>query len=440
MATSSYGLLGALQRAQAGTLDCSSDYRALVCVFLDGGADSYNMVVPMASGTGNPSTDYDTYLQSRSNMAEAQGSLLSVGDGTFGLNPAFSALQPLYQSGNMAVVPNVGSLIEPVTKAQWEAGSVSLPPQLFSHSDQQIQWQTAHADSLLNQGWCGRVADLMHATCNGGSSLSMNISVVGSNVLQVGDSSVPYSIGTNGPIGLGLGYDPLDERRAVVEALMASNSHLFESEYGAVKQRALDNFDLINASLTNLGDLETAFPQFGTTPSSLGRQLRIVAAMIAIRTALGANRQTFVVRIGGWDTHDNQIADLPARMQDLSDSMAAFYDATAQSPDINSSEVTTFSFSEFSRTLNSNGNGTDHGWGGHQIVLGDAVSGGQIYGPMPDLTIDGPEDTGRGRIIPTMSVEQYVAPLAGWFGVPSGDLGTVFPNLGNFPAPPSFML
>jgi uncharacterized protein (DUF1501 family) len=449
VASSSYGMLGALQRAHAGTLNCTSDYRAMVSIILAGGADSYDMIIPRVAGTGNPATDYNTYAASRQNMAQAQGSLLSIGDGTFGLHPNFSGLRSLCQNGRAAVLGNVGTMIEPVSKVAFENESVQLPPHLFSHNDQQTQWQTAHADSQNNTGWFGRVADLMHGSCNGGTSLSMNLSVIGSNTLQVGQSSVPYGIGADGPIGVSLGWDPDDDRRSVVEALLNTGDHLFASEYGAVKQRGLDNYDLISTALEGLGNLNDAFPQFGddriTPINYLSRQLRIVAAMIAIRETLGANRQTFAVLVGGWDTHDNQLIDLPGLISTVDQSVSAFYNTTVQRPDIDSSEVTTFTYSEFGRTLNSNGNGTDHGWGGHHFVIGDSINavgggyGGGIYGPMPDLTLEGPQDTGRGRIIPTLSVEQYAAPIASWFGVPASDLDTVFPNLGNFDSPPSFM-
>ncbi len=428
-----FGTLGVLQRAQAASLASKGGgYKALVCILLEGGADSYNFLVPRMTGTGNPATDYDVYAQTRQNMAvgydEASGtwspaSILPLNGSDFGLNPMLPGLQGLFNSDRMAGVLNVGSLVEPANKAQIQAGTVALPPQLFSHSDQSIQWQTAHADSVVNRGWFGKVADLL-SVLNSSPSPSMNISVADSNLLQVGETVFPYAISTGGPIGLETGWDPNGDRLATVEALMDNAQNLFESEHAAVKRRAQDNYDLIFGALEALPALATPFPS-----TYLGDQLHIVARMIGIRAALGASRQTFVVRLWGWDTHDNQAADLPGLLAELDGALPAFYDATVELGV--AADVTTFTQTEFSRTLNSNGNGTDHGWGGHQLVVGDAVAGGQLYGTPPDLTLDGPDDLDRGRIVPAYSVEQYAATLSSWFGVQASDLATVFPNIGN---------
>ena len=441
VAGSLIGTAGFLQRAQAATLQSkgAGGYKALVCVILDGGADSYNMFLPRVPGTLNPATDYDVYAQTRQNMAIGYNeqsntwdpsSILSLNNSDMGFNPVMSGLRGLYDSGRLAVVPNVGSLIEPATKSQIEIGSVQLPPQLFSHSDQSVQWQKAYSNSVENRGWFGRVGDLL-SSLNSSPSPSMNISVIGSNVLQVGETVVPYSISTNGPIGLETGWDPNGDKLATIEALMATADNIFGSEHSVVKQRAQDNFDLIDGALQALPPLNTVFPN-----TWLGDQLHIVARMIAIRSALGASRQTFVVSSGGWDTHDDQLGALPGLIQELDEAITAFYNATVElnSPgqtDV-SGNVTTFTQTEFSRTLNSNGNGTDHGWGGNQFVVGDSVNGGQIYGNLPDLTLEGPDDIDRGRIIPSIAVEQYAATLSTWFGVQSGDLNTVYPNLANF--------
>lgn len=450
---SALGTMGFLQRAQALTQQQKgfNDYRALVCVLLDGGADTYNMLLPRLQGTGNPATDYNTYSASRQNMAvgydEASNtwspaSILPLNPstvdpaGAMGLNPAMTGLQGLYNSNRLAVVSNLGSLVEPASKSQIETGGVQLPPQLFSHSDQQLQWQKAYAENVTNRGWFGRVADLV-APFNTNQSPSMNISVVGNNLLQVGNNVVPYSISTDGPIGIQTGWDPNGDRLATVEALMANAGDLFGGEYALVKQRAQDNFDLIDAALGALGDDDALFgAQVAAgfpTDSYFFDQLKIVARMIAIRGSLGVERQTFVVDLGGWDTHDSQQADLPLLIQELDAGLAAF-DAALTAIGVGD-QVTTFTQSEFSRTLNSNGNGTDHGWGTHQFVMGGAVQGGQIYGTLPDLTIDGPDDIDRGRIIPSLAVDQYAATLARWFGVADGDLDTVFPNLTNFSSP-----
>ncbi len=445
---STLGTLGLLQRAQAATLSQKgfNDYRALVCIALGGGADTYNMLVPSANSS-NPATDYGTYAETRQNMAVGYdadagtwnpSSILPLNGTSMGLNPAFSGLQGLYNSGDLAIVSNVGSLIEPVTKAQIEVGNVSLPPQLFSHSDQYIQWERAYADSQQNRGWFGRVADLLTSS-NTAQSPSMNISVIGSNLLQVGNVVQPYSISTSGPLGLQTGWDPDGEKLAVIESIMGTSDNLFATEYSQIKERAQDNYDLIYDALYQTDETEAdadvrvfgqALVDSFPVDNWLWSQLKIVARMIDIRNVLQVERQTFVVELGGWDTHDNQNADLPDLLNQLDEAMTAFNAALNHLSMSNS--VTTFTQSEFSRTLNSNGNGTDHGWGSHQLVMGGAVLGGQIYGELPNLVLDGPQDIDRGRIIPTLAVEQYAATLSRWFGVPSGDLTTVFPNLGNF--------
>ncbi|MEM9533388.1 MAG: DUF1501 domain-containing protein [Pseudomonadota bacterium] len=440
---SALGTLGLLQRAQAAaTQKGFSDYRALVCVRLDGGMDSYNMLLPRLTGTGNPATDYNVYTETRSNMSvgydDASGtfnpsSILTLNNTDMGFSPEMPGVRGLYQSGDVALVSNVGTMIEPVTKAQIEAGGAALPAQLFSHSDQSIQWSKAWSDSQLNRGWFGRVADLI-SPLNTFQSPSMNVSVVGSNLLQVGNLVQPYSISTDGPIGIQTGWDPNGDRLTAVESIIATSSNLFAQEYSRVKERAQDNYDLIAGALEALGTDEELFgaavANSFPTESFFFDQLRIVARMIAVRNSLQVERQTFVVELGGFDTHDAQLANLPALMQELDTGLTAF-NAAIDALGVHNN-VTTFTQTEFSRTLNSNGNGTDHGWGGHQIVMGGAVNGGQIFGQLPDLTLDGPEDIDRGRIIPALSVEQYAATLASWFGVTNGDMDTVFPNLGNF--------
>lgn len=418
--------LGPLASAQA-----FSDYRALVCVFLFGGNDSFNNVVPSSDA------EYSVYAQSRQNMAVPQGVLLPItplnSDGaTYGLHPAMGEMRDLFESGRMAVIANVGPMIEPVTKASYEAGSVALPPQLFSHNDQQRHWQaTDRIGELKKTGWAGRMADLL-ASANSNQDLSMNITTFGHNLWQVGDPALPYSVSTQGAVtlnGLSSGSNRQNRRRQAFEFLLNKNhAHLFEEEYARIQSRGMGLADTINSALASLPALRTVFPA-----GNLASQLQIVARLIAIRDELGVSRQVFFVGTGGYDTHDDQETRQPVLLQTLSQSLSAFYTALTDELSVGPN-VTTFTMSDFGRTLTSNGDGTDHAWGGHQFVIGDAVIGQDIYGTMPDLAIGGPDDTRGGRTIPTISVDQYGATLGRWFGASESELDQIFPNLVNFPA------
>lgn len=407
-----------------------SDYKALVCVFLFGGNDSFNNVVPSSNA------EYNVYAQSRQNLAIPQSVLLPVNpvtpDGaSYGFHPAMTEMRDLFESGHLAVIANVGPLIEPVTKESYEAQSVGLPPQLFSHNDQQQQWQAAdQLDQLEKTGWAGRMADLL-ASANANRDLSMNITTFGHNLWQVGDVVIPYSVGTQGAVtlsGLFGGSNRQMRRRQAFEFLLnKTHEHVFEEEYARIQSRGMGLADSINTALANLPALSTVFP-----PGNLASQLQMVARLIGIRNDLGVSRQVFFVGTGGYDTHDDQEQRQPVLLQTLSQALSAFYSALSELSV--GSSVTTFTMSDFGRTLTSNGDGTDHAWGSHQFVMGDAVTGRDIYGTMPSLAIGGPDDTRGGRIIPTIAVDQYGATLGRWFGVSESELDQVFPNLANFSA------
>jgi uncharacterized protein (DUF1501 family) len=407
-----------------------TDYKALVCVFLFGGNDSFNNFVPSSTA------EYNIYAQSRQNLAIPQDILLSVNpltpDGaSYGFHPAMTEMRDLFESGHLAVIANVGPMIEPVTKESYEAQSVALPPQLFSHNDQQQQWQAAdQLDELKKTGWAGRMADLL-ASANANRDLSMNITTSGHNLWQVGDVVIPYSVSTQGAVtltGLFGGSNRQMRRRQAFEFLLnKTNEHVFEEEYARIQSRGMGLADSINTALASLPALSTVFPA-----SNLADQLQMVARLIGIRDDLGVSRQMFFVGTGGYDTHDDQEQRQPVLLQTLSQALSAFYAALSELGA--GSKVTTFTMSDFGRTLTSNGDGTDHAWGGHQFVMGDAVVGRDIYGTMPSLAIGGPDDTRGGRIIPTIAVDQYGATLGRWFGVTEPELDQVFPNLVNFSA------
>ena len=429
-------LAGKLSIAHAATLAeprlLGTDYRALVCVSLGGGNDAFNMLVPR-SGTARTE-----YAAVRGALALPSAGLLALNpsvapsDGsTYGFAPAMPQLAALFNRtatpSPLAIVANVGPLLYPINKAQYQAGSVPVPAQLFSHSDQSVTWQKPAADLPARRGWGGRLADLFHAT-NPNPNLSMNISVDGENVFQAGNEVVPYFVGQNGAESIPFvdGQSWNAPRRAAFIALRdAAHGHALQRQYAAVMRRSMNNGTQINAALAGEPPLATPFPD-----THLGRQLEMVARLMHVRDALQMQRQIFFVGLGGFDTHDNQLEDQAEALAELDGALAAFHAATVELGLADA--VTTFTSSEFGRTTSINGDGTDHGWGSHHLVLGGAVNGRRIHGILPSLAGNGPDDADWGQIIPTASVDQYAATLARWYGVPPGDMGTVFPNLGRF--------
>ena len=405
-----------------------TDYKALVCVFLFGGNDSFNMLVP------NTTAEYNAYAASRQNMGLLQTDLLPIspassGNPDFGLHPAMATTKTLFDSGAAALVTNVGPLVEPTTKDQYFQGSVTLPPQLFSHNDQQDQWTSLRGNVPSKTGWAGRIADLMRDGV-AGQQMATNASLFGSNLFQSADETVAYVMGPNGPIQFeGFSRMPGDilneQREAFLRIVNAEYGSIYERGFADVQRRAIAAADTVTAALDAVPALATQFPQ-----SQLGNQLRTVARLIAARDDLQMRRQIFFVATGGFDSHDDQVQNQPGLLGGISDAIASFYNATVELGI--SDKVTTFTQSDFGRTLTSNGDGTDHAWAGNQLVVGDAVAGGDLYGSYPLLQIGGPEDVGGGRMIPSTSADQYAATLARWFGIPDVDLGVVAPNLDNF--------
>jgi uncharacterized protein (DUF1501 family) len=408
-----------------------ADYKALVCVFLFGGNDSWNMVVPYSQ------TEYDAYATSRQSLAIPRSALLPIRpDGvsvaTHGFHPNMSGLQDLFERNICAVVANVGPMVvEPAAndKTRFQSGSLLIPPQLFSHNDQQDQWHSLKGRVQSKTGWAGRVADVL-ASSTTSQQLALNVSLSGQTLFQAGDQAVPYTMGPNGPAGyLGLtdATDPLSvaRRAAFTSIANATYGSIYERGYADVQKRALQFSDRVNAALGFAPTLATAFPT-----SNLGTQLRTVARLIAVRDRLQMSRQIFFVATGGFDSHDNQNADQPGLLGGVSAAMRAFYDATVELGV--SQHVTSFTQSDFGRTLTSNGDGSDHAWGGVQLVVGDAVQGRRFYGAYPSLAIGSERDVGGGRFIPTVSSDQYAATLAKWLGVQDNNLDTIAPSLSAF--------
>jgi len=424
------GIAAAAELPRRHSMDrTAADYKALVCVFMYGGNDGNNIIVPR---TGS---DYTQYAAGRGSVALPQNVLLpitpTISDGrVWGLHPSMTGLQGLFGQHKMALLANVGPLVAPLTRDQFLNGSVAAPPQLFSHSDQQVHWQTSIPDQPPHTGWGGRTADLLR-TLNGNAQVSMSMSLAGSNIYQVGDIVTQYQVSPAGTIGLdnftdGPNGDPVS--LAIRSLLTNQTNNLLVGAAGDITKRALDNNALLQSALDQAPALTTVFPD-----SYLGGQLSMVAKLISVRAALGLSRQIFFVATDGFDTHGDQLASQADLLNDLSASLTAFYNATVELTIAPS--VTTFTASDFGRTFPGNGSGTDHGWGSHQIIVGGAVQGGNIYGHVPTLVTEGPDDSGEGRWIPTTSVDEYSATLARWFGVGTADMGTIFPNLGRFNNP-----
>jgi uncharacterized protein (DUF1501 family) len=461
--------------ADAGVGD--GTYKALICLFLFGGNDANNFLIPYDPVV---STEYPAYAAIRGALAIPQPSLLQINPGNtsgrvFGLHPSCTELQPIFNGGRCALVANVGTLLFPLTRTEYFGNTKPKPPQLFSHNDQVDQWQTSIPDRDSRAGWGGRMADLLNDTYNSTANVSMSISIAGSNHFEVGNVVNEYNIGTGGPTGLSTSSSNGNEstnlnayianiHNAVVPSSpSAPQYNLYEQGYAEASKRAVDNFVALNAAITPTSGtfFDTPFPSSLTGGSSLARQLKMVARVIAARKALGHNRQIFFVSVGGFDLHDTQVVTgTPTSgahanlLRDVSRCIGAFDSAMtmlrnltpAQDPTGNiklgsADRVVGFTGSDFGRTFPVNGNvGSDHGWGNHHIVWGDDVIGTNLYGRFPVHTIKGPDDTDTGRWIPAVSVDQYAATLAKWYGVPTGSLGTIFPNLSHFtPADLGFM-
>ncbi|MEP6993418.1 MAG: DUF1501 domain-containing protein [Acidobacteriota bacterium] len=435
------GLMNLLAKPSGPT-----DYRALVCIFLDGGNDGNNLIVP------TDSAHYNEYLAARplsSGLGLDAASLLQVGTPpsftgtgrTFGFHPSLIELQSLYTQSKLGVVCNVGPLVEPLTQADYVDGTKPVPYSLFSHSDQVSCWQTSQAVQPIATGWGGRMADATIG-CNSASSFPTLTSISGATTFCIGIDTTPLAIETgaldqvlvlNGFYG-----SPEDtaRRNAMDFARTIDRTAVLIAAASDTTQQGVD----ISAAFASDPQLNTVFPD-----SYLGQQLLQVAKIIKLnQSSLLLNRQIFYVEQGGYDTHQDQASDQANQLIELSQAMSAFYAAMVELSVQNS--VTAFTLSDFGRTLEPSGDvgsvGTDHGWGSHQFVLGGAVSGANFYGnpgsngtAFPTLVIGGLDDTSpddRGRWIPTSAVEQYGATLASWFGVSGPDLATVFPLIGNF--------
>jgi len=410
----------------------AADYKALVCVFLYGGNDYGNTLVPYDAA------NYALYQAQRPTLAYARDALAATaltpatalaGGRQYALAPELAPLVPLFDGGRLAVMLNVGTLVQPTTKAQYAARSVPLPPKLFSHNDQQSVWQSSSPEGAAS-GWGGRMGDLFVAG-NGNATFTC-VNVSGNAVFMAGKTAVQYQVSTGGSFAVAGLAKPLFGSAACSTALRTlitqPRKHLFESEYNRVVSRAIDADAVLSAALAAATPLATVFPASNT----LGDQLKMVARMIGSAAALGAKRQVFFVSMGGFDNHDGLLSVHPGLLANVATALAAFHDATVELGVAD--RVTTFTASDFGRTLAGNNDGSDHGWGSMHFMLGAAVRGKNFYGTPPVVANDGPDDVGQGRLLPSTSVDQYAATLGRWFGASDTDLLTVLPNLANYDA------
>jgi len=403
------------------------EYKALVCILLSGGNDSYNMIIPRSNN------EYMEYAAARSNLAIPQNELLPITPNTtdgreYGLHPTMTGLQNLFQQGNAAFVNNVGTLVEPVTKSDIENQTVSLPLGLLSHIDQVMHWQTALPQERISTGWGGKMADILKSM-NTNDQVSMNISLGGNNIFQRGEEVSEFAINNDGGVSV-FQYGSQEPFFDLMSADINSMNNkeyedVFKDSYKGVLKRSIDSNEFFNEAIENTGVINTQFSQ-----TNLSQDLRMVAQSIAARETLGAKRQIFFVEMGGFDTHDdlgNQHANLLDR---LDNALTEFYAATEE---LGVSDcVTSYTISDFARTLTSNGNGTDHAWGGNTIVMGGAVKGKEMYGDYPIIGLNTNLELGGGVLLPTTSADQYFAEIALWFGISPNDLSLILPNIGNF--------
>jgi uncharacterized protein (DUF1501 family) len=413
----------------------STDYKALVCIFMYGGNDYANTVVPYDA------TNYALYAGIRGGTGEAGGGIAiaraaltpnaltpvagpALTDGLqYALAPQLTGLKSLWDARRLAVQLNVGPLIQPTTITQYRSTNRvanPLPPKLFSHNDQQSVWQSNSTEGST-VGWGGRLGDIALSS-NGTNSLLTCISAAGNAVFVAGQNALQYQISPGGAIRINALNGPL--RDALTSIITRNSTHAFENELAVVTRRSIAMEGVVNNALVNVNT------SFGTG-NPLANQLKIVARLIGARSALSTRRQVFFVSLGGFDTHNLLMQDHPNLMQRVNDAMSAFYAATVELGV--QDKVTTFTASDFGRTLSSNADGSDHGWGSHHFVMGGAVQGGRFYGTAPHVSIQTDDQVGQGRLLPSTSVDEFAATMARWFGCSTTELPGILPNVANFP-------
>ncbi|MEL6257891.1 MAG: DUF1501 domain-containing protein [Pseudomonadota bacterium] len=443
-------MTNALNRFTANAAD-TQGYKALVCIFLRGGLDCHDTVLPFDQSSYNDLQDVRRdFIGNRNDRALSNLLELNVanqsafGNRRFALPAEMAPLHNLFENGNASIIANVGPLLRPTDRAAFDADRDSIAPaRLFSHNDQQSTWASSAPEGATT-GWGGRFADAaLNSNANENTTFTA-ISTSGNDVFLSGDVASSFRVERGGALEveelnrgrlLGSGRDS-DEIRPLLEAHFANrgieSDNLFEQDIISTARNALDNNKLYNEGIETATPLAAQIPDTG-----LGRQLQTVADTIQIRNQLNVNRQVFLTSMGGFDSHNSQASELPGRQGIIAGAIAGFYEAMVELGVEN--DVTLFTISDFGRTLTINGDGTDHGWGGHHFVVGGGVDGGKIFGEMPPYTLDHNQDAGRGRLIPTTAVEQYAATLGRWFGLNDTELNQALPNLGSFSGPVAFL-
>jgi uncharacterized protein (DUF1501 family) len=403
----------------------STDTRFLVCLYMRGGNDQSNFLVPTTSSV------YNTYASARVGITLPTTSVLPLTPNAYsgpalGMHPSLPFLRTLFNNGSAALIANVGNLVGPITKAQWNAGNAqtAVPTQLFSHNDQESQWGSLSPLVPGKTGWLGRTADLITDTFNTASPVSMNISLGRQSFVLGGSRVLPYQVTQAGGTAL---YAP-QSNNAAITALRSlysqSSTNLLERQVNNVFNRSIAAYTSLSTAMSGTS-VSNVFPD-----TALGKQLNGVAKVMGAAANLGQRRMVFYVDIEGFDFHDDILTRQANRLTEVNDAIQAFHTYLTNSGNL--AKTVVFSASDFGRALQTNGKGSDHGWGSHHFAFGGPVAGKKIYGQFPTVALGGPEDSGQGRLIPTTSFDQYAATLATWFGVSNTNLSLVAPNIGNF--------
>ncbi len=431
-----------------------SDYKAMVCILLSGGVDSYNMLVPTGT-TASGDNGYNEYKAVRTDLAlpnaGANGGVLALNNtqcssfrgipcsyNSFGVHPAMTGVRDLFNTGKLAFMGNIGTLVEPVANlTEYQSGLKKLPLGMFSHSDQQMQWQTSIPQTRDAAGFGGRIADMMNAA-NTHQEVSMNISLAGKNIFQRGQNISEYAISNNLNAN-NVGFESLptwwgnsglltQTRNNAIDSLVSKTyANLLQKTYATTTKNSMASFGIFKDALSKVPSLTTTFAD-----TELSNDLSAIVKIMSVRNFLGAKRQIFFIDFGGFDTHSNLLGELTDRFTIVSQALKSFYDATVELGIAD--KVTTFTISDFARTITSNGGGSDHAWGGNTMVMGGAVNGGKVFGAYPkmDVVSYNRNMSFRGSYIPAISTDEFYGELALWYGISPYDLCYALPNLGNF--------